>query len=174
MVRQPKRLGEQELHAYALKALGARALSLGEMRVKLERRALRKSDVEAVITRLKSAGLLNDERFAAAYASWRVDARVGRQRVERDLRARRVAPEAAKRAVDRAFADTDEIAMLREQIAKLTRRTGPPKDRRATAALYRRLLSGGFSPSQIFPELRRIRKEDAEALEESIEDSMEE
>ncbi len=168
MNRRPKPLGEGELHAYALKSLAARALSLGEMRGKLERRALRKTDVEAVLRRLKDAGLLNDARFAESYASWRMDARVGRRRVERDLRARRVAPQLAQRTVEKAFAGADESEMLREHIAKHTRRTGLPADRRAMAALYRHLVVAGFSPSLIFAELRRLRKEDADALEESL------
>jgi regulatory protein len=168
MNRQPKPLAEQELHAYALKALAARALSLGEMRSKLERRALRKTDVDAVIRRLKDVGFLNDERFAASYASWRMDSRLGRRRVERDLRARKVAPQLAQRVVENAYAGADESEMLREHIAKRTRRTGLPADRRAMAALYRHLVVAGFSPSLIFPELRRMRKEDADALEESM------
>jgi regulatory protein len=168
MNRKSKPLGEEELHAYALKSLAVRALSLGEMRTKLERRALRKSDVEMVLRRLADVGFLNDARFAESYASWRMDQRLGRRRVERDLRARRVAPELVQRAVENAFAGADESEMLREHIAKHTRRTGLPADRRGMANLYRHLVVAGFSPSLIFPELRRMRKEDADALEEAI------
>ena len=171
MMRRPKPLGEEDLMAYALKSLAARAASSGEMRVKLERRALRKTDVEAVMRRLKDAGYLNDERFAESFASWRAGSRrLGRRRVQRDLLARRVAPKLAEHAVAQAFEDTDETAMLREHIARRIRRSGPPKDRRAMASLYRHLVGAGFSASQIFPELRRLGKEDAQALEEAAEE----
>ena len=166
-----RKLGETDLFAYALKSLAARATSSGEMKSKLERRALRKSDVDAVIRRLHDAGYLNDQRFAESFASWRKDnQRLGRRRVERDLRARRVAPKLAESAVARAYEDTDEVAMLREHIARRVRRSGPPKDRRAMASLYRHLVVAGFSPSQIFPELRRLGREDAQALEEAAEE----
>jgi len=168
MNHKPKALGEEELYAYALKSLAGRALSLGEMRTKLERRALRQSDVEVVLRRLADVGFLNDARFAESYASWRMDQRLGRRRVERDLRARRVAPELAQRVVENAFAGANGSEMLREHIARHTRRTGLPADRSGMANLYRRLVVAGFSPALIFPELRRLRKEDADALEESL------
>lgn len=170
MNRKPKQLGESDLLAYALKSLAARAASSGEMRTKLERRALRKTDVDAVMTRLKDAGYINDERFAESFATWRKDnQRLGRRRVERDLRARRVAPKLAQSAVESAFQDTDETALLREHMEKRIRRSGFPKDRKAMASLFRHLVGAGFSPAQIFPELRRLRQEDAQWLEEQIE-----
>jgi len=159
-------LGETELHAYALKSLAARASSSGEMRAKLQRRALRPSDVDTVMARLKDAGYLNDERFAESFAGWRVEnQRLGRRRVERDLRARRIAPKLASEATARAYEETDETALIREHINKRIRRSGKPVDRKAVASLFRHLLGAGFSPSLIFPELRRLAKEDAEWIE---------
>jgi regulatory protein len=170
-MRKARPLNETELQAYALHSLAARAASVGEMRTKLERRALRKSDVDVVIKRLRDSGYLNDARFAESFAGWRKDnQRLGRRRVERDLRARRVAPALAQSAVAKAFEDTDESAMIREHIAKRVRRSGPPEDRKAMASLFRHLMAAGFSPSAIFPELRRIKKEDAQALEEAAAD----
>ena len=171
MARKPKQLGATELHVYALKSLAARASSVGEMRAKLERRALRKTDVEAVMARLREAGYLNDERFAESFAGWRMEnQKLGRRRVERDLRARRVAPKLAASAVAQAYDGADETAMLREHIARRVRRAGAPQDRKSMAALYRHLLVAGFSPSLIFPELRRLRKEDADWIEEQAEE----
>src|SRR5258708_17701132 len=145
MNRKPRQLAETDLFAYALKSLAARASSSGEMRMKLERRALRKSDVDVVIQRLSAAGYLNDERFAESFATWRKDnQRLGRRRVERDLRARRVAPKLAQSAVENAFQDVDETALLREHIAKRIRRSGFPDDRRAMASLCRHLVGAGF------------------------------
>ena len=172
MTRRPKPLAESALYAYALKSLAARACSSGEMRAKLGRRAIRTSDVDVVMRRLQDVGYLNDQRFAESFAAWRVEnQRLGRRRVERDLRSRRVAPKLAQRAVEQAFQDTDESALLRDHIARRLRRSGPPRDRRAIASLYRHLVGAGFSPSLIFPELRRLRKEDADWLEEAAADA---
>jgi regulatory protein len=166
-----KPLGETELHSYALHSLAARAASIGEMRTKLERRAIRKSDVDVVIKRLRDAGYLNDARFAESFAGWRKDnQKLGRRRVERDLRARRVAPAMAQEAVAHVFEDVDENAMIREHIAKRTRRSGVPKDRKGIASLFRHLVTAGFSPSAIFPELRKMSREDAQAIEEAAVD----
>lgn len=170
MTRQPRRLGEEELYQYALKSLAARASSSGDMRVKLQRRALRASDVDAVLTRLKNAGFLNDERYAESFAAWRRDnQRHGRRRVERDLRTHRVSTKLVQNALQEAYGEVDESAMIREHIERRVRRTGLPKDRKKLASLFRHLVSAGFSPSLIFPELRRLDKEGSQWLEESSE-----
>ena len=54
---------------FAARALSARAQSMSELRTRLKRRAERSEDVEAVISRLKQAGVLNDGRFADALAN---------------------------------------------------------------------------------------------------------
>ncbi len=170
MTRKPKPLGEAELREYALKSLAARAQSEGELRAKLERRATRKADVEPVIQRLKEAGYLDDARFAEAFAGYRLENQCyGKRRVERELRARKVAAPLAESAIRSAYEDTDEPALIREHIARHIRRKGKPADRKAVASLFRHLVGAGFSPSHIFPELRRISKEDAEAIEEASE-----
>ncbi len=98
---KPKPLSEDGLYQYALKALAARARSTGELRRMLERRAARKADAAQVLGRLKESGYLNDQKFAQSYAAWRLEnQRLGRFRVERDLRARLVAPRLAERAVE--------------------------------------------------------------------------
>ncbi|HJZ95777.1 MAG TPA: RecX family transcriptional regulator, partial [Candidatus Solibacter sp.] len=82
--RKPRRLDSDGLWNYALRALGGRAHSIGELREKLRRRAERMEDVEATIGRLKESGYLNDERFAEGYAAARLSSdRLGRTRVLR-------------------------------------------------------------------------------------------
>src|SRR5215472_1924928 len=98
--RKVRRLEAEALWTYALKALGGRAHSAGELGDKLRRRAERESDVDAVLARLKDHGYLDDNRFAENFASARLsNERLGKTRVERDLRRRRVAPALAERAV---------------------------------------------------------------------------
>jgi regulatory protein len=172
--RKPKPLDETGLREFAMKSLAVRSSSEAEMRTKLERRAIRKTDVDVVMRRLKEVGFLNDARLAEHFAGWRLETqRLGRRRVERDLRARKIAPKVVESAVASAFQGVDEVALLREHIAKRIRRTGKPSfqpgDRKAMASLYRHLMVAGFSPSLIFPELRRISKSDADALEEEAE-----
>ena len=171
--RKPKPLDETGLREFALKSLAVRSSSEAEMRTKLERRAIRQTDVEVVMRRLKEVGFLNDARLAEHFAGWRLETqRLGRRRVERDLRARKIAPKLVETAVTNAFEGVDEAALIREHIAKRVRRSGKPEDRRAMASLYRHLMVAGFSPSLIFPELRRISKSDADAIEEETESAI--
>ena len=77
--RKVRHLDGESLWNYALKSLGARAHSTGEMRVKLQRRAERAEDVEAVLARLKESKYLDDGSFAEGYATARLE--IGRAHV---------------------------------------------------------------------------------------------
>ncbi len=111
--RRPKTLDAERLWNYALRALGGRAHSTGELREKLRRRAEKAEDVEATIARLKDSGYLNDQRFAEGYAMSRLsNERFGKTRVLRDLRGRRVAPNLAEKTVGEVYRDVDEGALI--------------------------------------------------------------
>src|SRR5215475_2471462 len=111
--RKPRRLDSEGLWNYALRALGGRAHSTGELREKLRRRAERMEDVEETIGRLKERGYLNEQRLAEGYAAARLsNDRLGRTRVLRDLRGRRVAPGLAEKTVGEVYRDVDEPALI--------------------------------------------------------------
>src|ERR1700682_5112191 len=117
--RKPKLLDRDHLHEYALRTLGGRAYSLGELREKLRRRAEVVEDIEAVLVRLKDAGYLNDRRFADNYAAARLENQgFGKGRVLRDLRQHRVAPDLAEQTVQRVFQDTDEVTLIESFLAR--------------------------------------------------------
>jgi regulatory protein len=84
--RPPQPLERDKLLNVALRALGGRAHSSGELREKLRRRAQSDEDVDAVLAKLKESGYLNDQRFAENYATARLeDQGLGKMRVLRDL-----------------------------------------------------------------------------------------
>jgi regulatory protein len=66
----------------AVKLISAKSRSVAELRERLlQGRNSSKVDVEAVISRLKEYGYLDDERFAFSYASLRIKQRpIGRRR----------------------------------------------------------------------------------------------
>ena len=70
----------------AVKLVAAKSRSVAELRERLlQSRQANKSDVEAVISRLKEYGYLDDERFAFSYASLKVKQRpIGRRRHRRN------------------------------------------------------------------------------------------
>jgi len=158
----PKPLDANQLMEFAARALSARALSIGEMREKLKRRAARKDDVEDVLKRLKSADLLNDQRFAEGFASWRRESRIeGKSRILRELMARRVAPGLAKQAADKAFQGVDEIAMI-AQFLKRKCKGLDLDDKKKLPSAYRKLRSAGFSAANSL----RVLKMDHDPVED--------
>jgi regulatory protein len=167
--RKPKLLDAEGLWSHSLKLLGGRAQSSGELRVKLERRAERKSDVPGVLTRLRDAGYLNDARFAEGFATSRLENEgFGKHRVLADLRKRQVAPNMAEHAVNELYAETDEVQLAEEFLRRKYRnRAGDaplfaePKE---LAAAYRRMRRAGFSAGTSIQVLKRVAK-DPEALE---------
>lgn len=157
---------------YALRSLGARALSSGELRQKLGLRAEHAADVDAVLGKLKEAGYLDDRRYAESFASARLENEgLGRARILRDLRQRRVAPALAEQAVKRAFRETDEIELIEAYLRRKLRGKDLGSwlaDDKNLASAYRRLRYAGFSGGNSIRVLKRY-AERAGELEEGPE-----
>jgi regulatory protein len=158
--KQPRRLESGELWAYALKALGGRAHSTGELREKLRRRAAKAEDIEPVLSRLKDYGYLDDRRYAESYAAARLsNEKLGSARVVRDLRQRRVAPGLAEKSVNQAYREVKEEELIEDWVRRKYRLA--PKENlfredKDLAAAYRRLLRAGFRTSDIARVLKRF------------------
>ena len=158
-LRTAKKLAAEKLFDYALKLLSMRAISTGEVREKLRRKAERLEDVEGIISKLRESGYLNDALFAEGYASGRRDGQgFGRSRVLRDLRTRRVAPNVAEKAVADAFAETNETEMIEAFLARKLRNVSLPehlKDEKNLRSVYRKLRYAGFSVGPTIAVLKR-------------------
>lgn len=163
MEERKKRLLEADaLWSYALKVLGGRAHSTGELKEKLRRRAARLADVDNVLARLKDCGYLNDQRFAENFAAARLaNDKLGRSRIIQDLRQRRVAPALAERAARQVYQDVDEDRLIEEWIRRkyrLAPREHLFQEDKDLAAAYRRLLRAGFRTGDIVRVLKRFAK----------------
>ena len=158
----PRKLSsEPELYASALRALTRRAHSVHEMREYLGRRAEDGEVVSRVVARLRERGYLDDARYALDYARQHVQARrQGRFRIARELRARGVSDRNIEPALDAAFGETDESALVRARLERRLARIRGPLDRRKLAALYGSLLRAGFSADLIRAELRGVARGD--------------
>jgi len=153
-------LDEEALLSYAVRLLSGRAYSTGELREKLRRRAERAADVDAVLARLKDSGYLDDQKFAETFASARlVNQKLGRTRVVRDLRQRRVAPSLAERTVRKVYQDVNEESLIEEWVRRkyrLAPREGLFQEDKDLAAAYRGLLRAGFRAGEILRVLKRF------------------
>lgn len=167
-MKPKKLLAEPELLDYALKTLGGRAVSAGELRDKLRLRAERKGDVETVISKVREYGYLNDKQFAESYASRRKENEgFGQARVMRDLRSRKVSSSVAEGAVKQAFEGVDEVQMIEQFLARKYRRTPLREvlaEEKGLASAYRKLRLAGFSSGNALKVLKKHSK-DAEALD---------
>jgi regulatory protein len=159
-LRKARPLDGEALWGYALKLLGGRAHSTGELREKLRRRAERVGAVDDVLARLKDHGYLNDQRFAENFAASRLaNDKQGRTRVVRDLRQRRVAPALAEQTVRKVYEDVNEEALIEDWLRRkyrLASRENLFAADKDLAAAYRRLLHAGFGSGQIIRTLKRF------------------
>lgn len=176
MRKPPKKLDAEALAGYAMRALSSRALSSGELRQRLRRKAERLADVEGVIARMRDHGYVNDQQFAETFATARRDNQgLGRARVLRDLRTRRVASGIAEKAVSSAYQETNEAELVEAYLARKFRNKdlgSELRDPKNLASVYRRLRYAGFSSAVSIRVLKRYAAE-AEQLE-SIQESQEE
>jgi regulatory protein len=159
---KPRLLSGPKLLEYALRVLTARAVSTGELREKLRRRAEQASDIDETIARLKDYGYLNDRRFAEGFAAARLsNDKFGRVRVLRDLRQRRVAPALAEATVREVYQDVNEQALIDDWIRRkyrLADRGGFFQDHKDLAKAYARLLRAGFRTGEIITALKKFAK----------------
>ena len=169
----PKKLASAELLTYGMRLLAGRALSAGELRTRLQRRAADPADIQAIIDKLKEYGFVDDAKFAGYFASAKRDSgAAGQQRVLRDLRQRQVSASVASKATAEAFEGTDELQLIRDWLARKFRKTPLPEylaDNKHLASVYRKLRYAGFSSSAVGKVLREY-SSTADELEDQPED----
>jgi len=159
----PPRLDAGALWEYAVRALAGRAHSAGELRSKLQRKAQKQSDVDATIARLKEFRYLDDRKFAESFAASRLEnQQLGKNRVLRDLRGRRVAPALAERTVAKVYQQTDEPALIENFVRRRYRSAsceGLFQNEKELASAYRKLLRAGFTSGNILRVLKRFARD---------------
>lgn len=170
--RTPPKLDAAQLWEYALSTLSRRSLSTTELRQRLARRAANSGDIPGILDRLRNARYLDDSRFAESFAQSRLDSQgYGRQRVVRDLQARRVAAPLAEQVVNTIYSGADEAVLIEEYLARKFRNRPLPallRDPLQLASAYRKLRYAGFSSAQC---IRALKRYSAQADElESCED----
>jgi len=170
--RKQKLLDREQLTNYAVRALGGRAHSAGELREKLSRRAASAEDVGVVLAKLREIGYLNDQRFAENFASARLENQgFGKMRVLRELRQKRVAPKLAEQVTEQTFQDTNETDLIEAFLKRKYRgkQLGPfLAEEKNLAAAFRRLRYAGFSAGTAIRVLKRYasRAEELEGMGE--------
>ena len=152
---------ESALYDAAIKILVRRAHSCHEMKQALERRCEDQSLVKKVMTRLQSAGLIDDARYASLFVRHRTDSRKqGKFRIARDLRARGVPDRHIEAALAETARQSDEAELVRQRIERKLRTFRGEIADKELASLYRSLLRAGFPADVVRRELKSITRED--------------
>jgi regulatory protein len=142
--------------ARAVRLLAARSRSRAELRERL----LAKADdatVDRAIQRLEQLGYLNEERFAASFASSRIAKRpIGSARLRQELHRRQVASDVAETALKAAYEETSEEKLIDRAIARRIRARGKPTTREETHKLFAHLMRQGFGYDLVMKKIRKI------------------
>ena len=142
----------------AVKLLTVKPRSIAELRERLlQGKNTNAGIVETVIARLEEYGYLNDERFAFSYASLKVKQRpVGRRRLQRDLKLKKVDNTVAEGALELVYAETPEEQLIDLAIQKRLRLRGRPKTRIEAKKLFDHLLRQGFEFELVSDKVRAL------------------
>jgi len=127
----------------ALRLLGRKSYPSAGLREKLVARGLAEVAVDAVIAQLHETGLLNDVRYAEAYARTQLSRRpVSRRWLSAKLVAKGVDSALAWQGIEAVLPAAEEEALARRALA---RRHGRLDDQAARNKAMRFLMSRGFS-----------------------------
>jgi len=138
----------------ALRLLARRDLSTVQLRERLIQHDRPRQEIEATITRLTVALVLDDARLAAAVVHRAVYLKLrGKKRARRELEALGIAPKTAEHAVDAIFDEVDEATVLEQALTKRLR--GPIRNHTELRRVGQALIRQGFPTEQVQTALMR-------------------
>src|SRR5919112_317504 len=142
----------------AVKLLAAKPRSVAELRERLlEKEWTDEAAADYAVAKLAEYGYLNDEQFAVSFAQSRVRQKpVGRQRLARDLKNKKLDPETAEQALEKVFEETPEDKLIDEAVARRVRLRGRPRTREESKSLFDHLLRRGFSIDLVINKVRAL------------------
>ena len=144
----------------ALNLLSFKPRSVAEMRGRLmEKEWAEEPIVEQVIARLIELRYLDDEQFAASFASSRLSVRpIGRTRLRQDLQRKKLPSEVTEQTLNQIYEGDAEEELIDRAIAKRLRLKGPPTTPEAAKKLFDYLMRRGFSYDLVRRKVREAGK----------------
>ena len=154
----------------AVKLLAAKPRSVAELRERLlEKEWTDEASADYAVAKLTEYGYLNDEQFALAFAQSRVRQKpVGRQRLARDLKNKKLDKETAEQALEKVFEETPEEKLIDEAVARRVRLRGRPRTREESKSLFDHLLRRGFAIDLV---INKVRALSASSLDDDADDA---
>ena len=141
--------------AKCLRLLERRAHSASELERRLKEAGFEQNVIEETLTALEQAGLVDDEEFARAWVSHRVETgTAGRRRLRWELQRKGIAEDLIRRVVEEGVDDEREAVQALSLARKRLREQ--PADRPALLRVRRLLLSRGYGFQVVESVLRRL------------------
>jgi regulatory protein len=142
----------------ALKMLARRDLSEAQVRQRLASRDHDADAIDEAVSRLKEARAIDDARVAEAIARTEITVkRRGKLRVKQRIESAGIDRITAGRAVDDAFGDIDDVALVEAALAKRLRARTTIEDEAEFRRLYRYLIGQGFASDHVLKTLKARR-----------------
>jgi len=136
----------------AYRAVGQRERTVAELRTCLERKRVEPGAIEDAVSELTAAGLLDDARYAKAFAGDKRDLdRWGSERIARELQRRGIPPD----LIEAAVSDRSRDAELASALVLLCQRLTSLSDDRERDRAWRLLIRRGFEPELAYEAVRR-------------------
>ena len=161
---KPRRKPTATALQHAVKLLAARPYSERKLKEKLYDREFRTEEIRGALDRLKKERLLDDERFAADFVNARL---ISRPRAAtaliRDLLARGIPMDVARKVVAAATESADEVALATELARRKLGHYHDLEPRARWRRLAGLLARRGFSPDTIRKVLRDVLHDDPAA-----------
>lgn len=152
---QPQTPYEKTL-ARAFRLLAAKARSVAQLRERL----LEKAEPEVVdqaLARLVELGYLNDQEFACSFANSRLSYKpLGRTRLRQDLQRKQLSKQDVEQALETAYTEHSEEALIDRAIEKRLRLKGAPTSREEAKKLFDYLLRRGFNYDLVLRKIRAL------------------
>ncbi len=151
-----KSKSQPSIMSYALKLLGRREQTAGELILKLKRRGFGDEEIAAVMEKLQETGLQDDTRFARKWLAYcRENKPMGRVRLVGELVRRGVDASFAKELVGREYPREEESALLYGLALSQVHKKDPQGFAEALAKTGPFLARRGFAGEDIAAALRQ-------------------
>ena len=146
----------------AVNLLTFRPRSIEEIRIRLLEKAWTNEEIVAgVIEKLKEYNYLNDEEFAASFASSKLRQKaIGKRRLEQDLYRKKLDKETIRTAIESAYEENPEEELIARAIEKRLRTKGAPETHNERQNFFGYLVRLGFSYDLIRGKMDRLGKEE--------------
>jgi regulatory protein len=136
----------------AHRAVGRRERTVAELRTCLERKRVEPGAIDDAVAELTEAGLLDDARYAQAFADdKRYLDRWGSERIARELQRRGIAPE----LIESVLSDRSRDAELESALLLLAQRAPTVSDDRERDRAWRLLIRRGYEIELAYEAVRR-------------------